>query len=521
MGRWSPSSSASCSCRARRRARPGPRATSSRALLLAGCALLALAWAVANPPFAAPDEADHYVRALGLAQGHLIGAKAPGAVVGGTPRQQAWVRQLLRRVEVPSGLDPAPFNCVRADPRASAACEDAAHATTRRTAALTDVGPYQPLPYVVPGLAARLGHRATSADRRARLGGLAVNGALVVVATAFAGDAILGLALALTPMALFLMASTTSSGFEVAAGLAFAAAVIRVARGEQPSRRDRALLAVAGGALALSRTPGPLWVALDLALGAALAGPRAFGRRAGIISLAVIAAAVGLDRAWEAAHGPSAPIDLHGGAAEGVRQSLRAAPELVGRFGYLEWRLPAWTTAVWAVLLAALVVLALRAAARRERAVLAGALVAAVVLLPVFWLVALRGSGFALQGRHVLPALVALPLLAGELLRSRAIPRVAAWAAGAGVAVVQFAAFAYDARRAATGTDGPLLFLGGAEWSPPGGWVLWLAVAATGALGLCFSVARGGRTFRVAAAEPPRYPERPVSRLCAGAEPKQ
>ena len=56
--------------------------------------VLALAWAVANPPFAAPDEASHFVRALGVGQGHLIGEQPPATLkVGGTPRQQQWVRQ--------------------------------------------------------------------------------------------------------------------------------------------------------------------------------------------------------------------------------------------------------------------------------------------------------------------------------------------------------------------------------------------------------------------------------------------
>jgi Predicted membrane protein (DUF2142) len=388
------------------------------------------------------------------------------------------VRQLLRRVEVPAGLDPAPFNCVRSDPRASADCQDHARPTPTPTAALTDVGPYQPVPYVVPGLIARLGDRATGADRLARIGGLAINLALLAIAVALLGEtAPLGLALAVTPMVLFLGASVTSSGFEVAAGVAFAAAVIRAAR-EETGRRERGLLAIAGIALALSRTPGPLWIGLDLVLGAALAGPRTLLRRAGPLSLGAIAIAVIANRLWEARYGPSTTIDLHGGLGESVRQSVRAAPELVGRFGYLEWHLPAWTIAVWGVLTAALIAKALR------RRAMVGALVAAAILVPAFWLIALRGTGFALQGRHILPIVVALPLLAGTTARGRV--RLTA----AGVALVQFAAFAYDARRAATGVDGPPFFLGHAEWTPPGGWAIWLLTAAAGAGLTAYAVTR-------------------------------
>src|SRR3954452_7948674 len=256
MGRSSPSSSASSSSRARK---PAPRrlkatSRSSGAMLAAGGALRPPAGALATPPFAAPDEASHYVRALGVGQGHLIGDEAPGLQIGGTPRQAAWGKQLVREVEVPKGLDPEPYDCVR-EASASADCQDKARPTAHRTKATTDVGPYQPLAYVAPGLAARAGDSPPGADRLARAAGLAVNLALLATAALLLGAPILGLALAVTPMVLFLGASVTSSGFEVAAGVAFAAAVLAIARSE-PARRERILFALTGAALALSRTPG-------------------------------------------------------------------------------------------------------------------------------------------------------------------------------------------------------------------------------------------------------------------------
>lgn len=36
-------------------------------VLVVAWALIALAWAFANPPFAAPDEEAHYLRAVGVA----------------------------------------------------------------------------------------------------------------------------------------------------------------------------------------------------------------------------------------------------------------------------------------------------------------------------------------------------------------------------------------------------------------------------------------------------------------------
>ena len=46
-------------------------------LLSAGYALLLAAWIFGNPPFAAPDEAGHYLRAIGIGNGQPIGE--PGA----------------------------------------------------------------------------------------------------------------------------------------------------------------------------------------------------------------------------------------------------------------------------------------------------------------------------------------------------------------------------------------------------------------------------------------------------------
>jgi hypothetical protein len=93
--------------------------------------------------------------------------------------------------------------------------------------------------------------------------------------------------------------------------------------------------------------------------------------------------------------------------------------------------------------------------------------------------------GYGAQGRHVLPVLVLVPLWAGEVLRRHAGGRSFALPiAGAAVLCAggQTLAWWIAARRSAVGTDGPWLFTGSAEWSPPGGWWPWAALAALGAL---------------------------------------
>ena len=96
----------------------------------------------------------------------------------------------------------------------------------------------------------------------------------------------------------------------------------------------------------------------------------------------------------------------------------------------------------------------------------------------------------------MLPALVAVPLVAGELVRAHAaaigerlrgalltaIPLVAG--------AVHLLAFYWAARRAAVGTDGPLLFVGDAAWTPPLGWVPWLLLALLGSAALAAGLRR-------------------------------
>jgi len=43
--------------------------------LIVAYACIAVAWAMTNAPFAAPDEAEHYIRAVGVSDGRLVAAR--------------------------------------------------------------------------------------------------------------------------------------------------------------------------------------------------------------------------------------------------------------------------------------------------------------------------------------------------------------------------------------------------------------------------------------------------------------
>jgi len=469
-------------------------------LLLVAWVLLLAAWAVGNPPFAAPDETDHYIRAVGISEGHLIGVADPSARVGATERQIRWTAQAARLVAIPAGFDPTQYGCELGPGQRSAACQNAADPRPAPTTLVTTVGNYQPFPYLLPAALLRAGDSPASALRLARLGVAAMAFALLAVALFALYDAqapltsLLGLVLVVTPMVLFCGASLNGSATEIAGGVAFFACLLRVARPAPPRWRWWALTALSGATLALSRSVSPLWLVLALAIAAAWGGVRPFVRRVGRewggrAAAVALLAAVAVNRVWEALYGSRTLVDLHqlhAGLVAGVHEWWTALPDLVGKFGYLDIKLPLVVPIAWLALVGALIAVAAAACARRERILLAVVVAAALAGPVVFYAVFLRPIDFGLQGRHVLPILVSVPLLAGEALHrhrdriaSRALAGFAAVAIAA-VAVMQPVAWYVNARIYAVGGAGPAWFLSAPAWSPPGGWWPWLIAALLG-----------------------------------------
>ena len=472
-------------------------------LWLAGAyVLLGVAWAVSNAPFTAPDEKAHYLRTVGVSDGVLVGRKAFYDDPTQTPEHRAWVKQLARSVRVPDGLSPVGYDCAVLRP-VSAACQPD-EAVSGPAQQVSAVGTYQPLPYVVPATVVRVGGDAATSLRLARLAGLlawaalVVAGALALWSPRRGALSLLGMVVALTPMAVFVGASLTGSGLEVAAAFAFAAALLRLTRGEEGGSGLLWVLAgVSGVALALSRTTGPLWVLAALAAVGLVGGWRSLrrGPAAWAAGGAIVAAIVG-NLVWEAAYSPSTEVGftpLRTAFGSGWRQLDDVLIQSVGEFGYLQVKLPAVGYVVWGLLAAGLLVLALRVADDRRRWALAAAVAACGAFPVLFYGGVMRHVGNLLQGRHVLPLLIIVVLLAGEIVYRRAdrIPPRADALLLAAVAVpaaaVQALAWWANSRRWAVGPDGSWWFLGDAAWSPPGGWGLWLAVVALAALGLALA----------------------------------
>jgi Predicted membrane protein (DUF2142) len=462
-------------------------------------ALLLTAWVMGNAPFAAPDEADHYIRAIGVSDGHLLGTADPGARVGLTPLQVAWTAQAARLVSMPRGIDPAPFTCELGSGERSAACLNTATPNLSPVTRVTTVGNYQPLPYLLPAAVMRVGSSAPAALRLGRAAEALTAFALLAIAVLALYEAaspllsLLGLLFAVTPMALFCAATLGGSSTEIAAAIAFFSCLLRVSRHESMSTRWWVLTALSGAVLALSRSASPAWLALALALVAGWSGPRSFARRWRMtrpprVAAGALVLAIALNIVWEGLYGSRVTLDtskLHAGIVAGAHQWWRALPELIGKFGYLDVKLPLIIPVAWLVLVLVLVATALAVSPRRERLVLTVTLGVGLVGPIIFYALLLRPTGFGLQGRHVLPVLIAVPLLAGETLNRYRKHAGARWlrllyvGVPVAIALMQAAAWYVNAKRYAVGSTGPEWFLGGAGWSPPAGWWTWLAVVVT------------------------------------------
>ncbi len=460
--------------------------------LALGFGLLLVAWVMATQPFAAPDEPSHYLRALSIANGQLLGAKVPYPYGGLTPAQLAWVDQGTRAVWVPAPLSP-PVPCIDHKPNFAVLAPGCREAS--------EVGNYHPLPYLLPAVAIGLAKDGTTGLYLARLASAIPCLAFILLAFALLWDgsawSLLGLVGAITPMVLFISSIVNPNGLELAACLAFAASVLRITRAtSRPPSWVWAAFALSGAAGILAWQLGPVFVLADLALGAVLLGPSGLrtlrvseGRRLGLPALTLITATalyLVYGVASGVAHSTFGISPIRQSLHEGLAQLVPMLGNSVGTFGSLTVPLPFGAYRTWWLLVSAIICGAMWVGSRRERLLLA-AVVALVLAFPVlFFAWVYRFTGFAMQGRYVLPVMVLIPLLAGEIIHRRLQTRPThrlreLLPAGAAVLVAGFQAYAWWFNASAVaGVPNTIPFYAHAVWSPPLGWWPWIASAAVG-----------------------------------------
>ncbi len=472
--------------------------------------LLALAWLGSNPPAAAPDEYSHLIKGLGVARLD-IGVPFTGAV---DPSNLLRVRNasITRMVEIPARLWPVGYQCFAFKANVTADCQPAQRDVSGDVRTGTEVGAYPPYAYLPIGLAAETGSSVAQAFVLGRIVVLIESMALLWLSVwhlvRWLGPrALLGVVVAVTPMAVFCAAILNTSGLEIFGALGVASVVAVYLRRPESlaSGRTLAVLAVTGSGLVLSRQLGIVTMAalvlLLLAAGAWRPVWESIRRRslpmiAAVSLLAIETAAVVV---WELAY--DHPALLGPWASRTSVQSLSdrwldIAYQAVGRFGWLDVRMPTWVTASWLVAAALLVVWALARGGWRDRLIIVGmflglGLVAIVTYSRVFF-----GVGASMQGRHMLPFAVFLPVFAGvvvtERISRRTVARLMVPLALTGAAV-QFSALYLNGKRYAVGADSVLTwFVPAAKWAPLFGWLPWLTLGVVACLAMVGSWIRLG-----------------------------
>ena len=384
-------------------------------------------WALASPLFGVADEPAHVVRAAAVARGQL----------GGHDRTDFADRQVRTEVRLPLVYATATTlpSCYIGRTGVPAGCAPGFSGSEEAGPVLTQVGRYPPAYYLAVGLPGRW-FAPSAGVRVMRLVSAAIVAGLLASAFASLRDVddgpslLLGLVVAVTPMALFLAGSVNPSGVEIAAAVGLWTALTGLLLGhrEGTTARFAARAAVAGSCLLVARQMGPLVAGLVLVVMAVVAGrerSRAVARVPEVRRAAVVLGAVALASiAWIVARGtlvdiggtpPPGPLSMRGVLQQSLGRTPTNVLQMIGRFGWTDTPAPSLTYYVWFACLGLLGFAGLARARRREVVGLV-LLIGLVVAVPV----ALESSrardiGFVWLGRYTLPLAVGVPILAARL----------------------------------------------------------------------------------------------------------
>jgi hypothetical protein len=471
--------------------------------------LIGIAWTMEMPLLFQPDEPSHAMRAAAVAQGELTWKAREDIVY----ENFFFVRRTNTVVDVPAGyatLEDIPICNAIIDGR-DASCAPAISSSSEIVEARPYTGTYPPLTAIVqsPGgfFDAPVG---LVVMRLCTLLVTALLGASAVVAATRLGGGftIVGLALALTPVAMSLQSAINPSALELAAAACLWLSLIDVLQPGPVDRRAVWRTCFAAAVFMLSRplSPGLLVVTLAVVM---IAMPwrgqlkAILHERRSWIWFTGLGALFAFATVWIVAARPDqAVIGLPDPRTteEHIRDSLSRIPtrlhQLVDPIGWLDIPLPTVVGWVWLGVGASLLVVALVVGSWRRRLALL-ILTAGMLLGPTVAEVPSAAEyGLIWQGRYTLPFAMGIPILAGWTLRERGLDRfvvmrVLGVLVTTAVVGANLLAVAVALTRHATGWAWPLAV----EWGPQPwsadvrGWLV-MTVAAVGlaALGTLFAV---------------------------------
>ncbi len=424
-------------------------------------------WSAAIPMFGAADENQHMLAAYGIVHGQGRGQVDPAT---GSPTFLA-----------PHGF-PDGGVCWGLRPLSSANCGMPSYSGPRhRVVSMTST--YPPYYYVLVGWPTLIASgrlslylmRFVSAMLVAFMMALALD---TLARVEHPGPLVLGLAVALVPLAYFFGAAVNPSGLAIAATLAAWTGGILLVRGDPPSVDASAVARFAGPlcvSLLLRRDSlywGGLLVLVLFALTPwsrtrLLARSRAVWIGAGAVGLSTLISLVSGGGSASSVGGPTRSGSFWSSVGL-VQAYLR---QLVGILGWLETYLPFPAYVLVQAMVAFLVIAACFFASRRLALVTAG-ITAVVVLVPV--IIGTIDIGY-FQGRYEAGFAAGVPLVAalaiGEQLDARNLrwPKRAQAVGLIALALVQFMSYAQMLRRYSAGALGQWWIFARPSWTPPYG----------------------------------------------------
>jgi predicted membrane protein DUF2142 len=451
---------------------------------------------VATQPFGGPDEPSHYLRALSIVNGKWIGPKVPYPGRDMSAAQLAFANHDTTAVLVRTPAL-APYE---------GTCGATGQPLLRGSCLMPDPnGNFPPLAYLLPAAALSTTHTAQVGLWRMRIVSVVPALAFLLLAVVLLWDgtawSVLGLLISVSPMVLYAGSLLNPSGLQITACLAFAAAALRIARAPaSPPAWVWAALALSGAVAILAGPIGLEFALFVLLVVGFVLGPRGVREvrsRTRPRTLALTTLTLGIAGLIALIYTRIAGFSTTIGFTPiltGLKQGLHQLPwvlhDAVGSFATHNLPLPIAAEWIWLILALGLLATAIGLGSRRERGVVALTVVLGFAFPVLFYAWVDRFSGFTLQGREILPVLMVIPLVAGEVVnrnRGRVAGKPAArLMLGSAVGLIgafQIYAWWYDVAHV-TGARGALDFYNHAIYIAPLGWHFWAVLAILGAAAL-------------------------------------
>jgi hypothetical protein len=382
---------------------------------------LVVSWSLSMPLFSGPDEPANFVRSAAVVRGEFVGADA-----GVSLEKSYWTTTVDIDPQFGvANLVPWCFAPFSEKPACNLAIEDAAFVDNPP---YTNMGRYPILPFLVSGVGTIFGANDVSVlVSRLTLGALSV----ALLGFAFSSVAhrrgsVPALLMAITPGVIFLSAVMNPSALEIASAIALWAILPHVFESTPLTKIELVGVAVAGVVLIGTRPLGPVLYLVALLFCCAVTGGWArLGnvlRRLRNVWLLHVCA-IALSVVWYVtvfSKNTGSPF-TEGSASLGLRQqvieAVRHIPAVleqgIGNFGWLDTPMPQVALMLYLVMLVSLLVFAIVRSTR-----LVASMVVSLCLVSALLVVAqdinyynlLRNFGS--QGRHVMPLLVGIPILA-------------------------------------------------------------------------------------------------------------